>query len=86
MAPIFLSIPLYLVIRVRLPRTIAVFEVLVKVLMLVAQPIPAGSGYFPMRRAEIGLLRTLRTDRASRNQLFQTCGFAMRALDRSRCS
>ena len=36
MAPIFLSIPLHLVIRVRLPRTSAVFEVLVKVLMLVA--------------------------------------------------
>jgi hypothetical protein len=69
MAPIFLSIPLYLVIRVRLPRTIAVFEVLVKVLMLVAQPIPAGGGYFPMRRAEIRLLRTLRTDRAPGNQL-----------------
>ncbi len=51
MAPIFLSIPLHLVIRVRLPRTSAVLEVLVKVLMLVAQPIPAGGGDFAMRRA-----------------------------------
>jgi len=69
MAPIFLSIPLHLVIRVGLPRTSAVFEVLVQVLMLVAQPIPAGGCYFAMRRAEIGLLRTIRTDRAPGNQL-----------------
>ncbi len=69
MAPIFLSIPLHLVIRVRLPRTGAVFEVLVQVLMLVAQPVAAGGGYFAMRRAEIRLLRTLRTDRAPGNQL-----------------
>ncbi len=69
MAPIFLSILLHLVIRVRLPRTGAVFEVLVQVLMLVAQPVAAGGGYFAMRGAEIRLLRTLRTDRAPRNQL-----------------
>jgi hypothetical protein len=69
MAPIFLSIPLHLIIRVRLPRTSAVFEVLVKVLMLVAQPIAAGGRYFAMRRTEIRLLRTLRTDRAPGNQL-----------------
>jgi hypothetical protein len=50
MAQIFLCIPLHLVIRVRLPRTIAVFEVLVKMLMLVAQPIAAGGGYLAMRR------------------------------------
>jgi hypothetical protein len=69
-AQIFLTIPLYLVIRVRLPRTSgAVFEVLVQVLMLVAQPIAAGGRYFAMRRAEIRLLRTLRTDRAPGNQL-----------------
>jgi hypothetical protein len=41
---------------VRVPRTSAVFEVLVKVLMLVAQPTPAGSGYFPMSRPKIRLL------------------------------
>jgi hypothetical protein len=69
MAPIFLSIPLHLVIRVRLPRTSAVFEVLVQMLMLVAQPVAAGGGDFAMRRAEIRLLRTLRTDRAPGNQL-----------------
>ncbi|MGB6940784.1 MAG: hypothetical protein WBE37_00140 [Bryobacteraceae bacterium] len=69
MAPIFLSIPLHLVIRVRLPGTSAVFEVLVQVLMLVAQPVAAGGRHFAMRRAEIRLLRTLRTDRAPRNQL-----------------
>jgi len=54
---------------VRLPRTSAVFEVLVQMLMLVAQPVAAGGGDFAMRRAEIRLLRTLRTDRARRNQL-----------------
>jgi hypothetical protein len=36
---------------VRLPRTSAVFEVLVQVLMLVAQTIAAGGGYFAMRGA-----------------------------------
>jgi hypothetical protein len=35
MAPIFLSIPIHLVIRVRLPGTVGVFEVLVHMLMLV---------------------------------------------------
>jgi hypothetical protein len=50
MAPIFLRILLHLVIRVRLPRTSTVFEVLVKVLMLVVQTITAGGGYFTMRR------------------------------------
>jgi hypothetical protein len=69
MAPIFLSIPLHLIIRVRLPRTSAVFEVLVQMLMLVAQSIAAGGGYLAMRRAEIRLLRILRTDRAPGNQL-----------------
>jgi hypothetical protein len=69
MAPIFLSILLHLIIRVRLPRTGAIFEVLVQVLMLVAQPVAAGGSYFAMRRAEIRLLRALRTDRARRNQL-----------------
>jgi hypothetical protein len=69
MAPSFLSIALHLVIRVRLPRTSAVFEVLVQVLMLVAQPIAAGGCYFAMRRAKIRLLRALGTDSAPRNQL-----------------
>jgi hypothetical protein len=52
MAPILLNISLHLVIRVRLPGTIAaVFEVLVQMLMLVAQAIAAGGGYFAMRRS-----------------------------------
>jgi hypothetical protein len=67
--PIFLSIPLHLVIRVRLPGTIAVFEVLVQMLMLVSQPVSAGGGYFAMRGAKIRLLATIRTDRAPGNQL-----------------
>jgi hypothetical protein len=69
MAPIFLSIPLHLVIGVRLTGTSAVFEVLMQMSMLVAQPVPAGGGDFTMRRTEIRLLRTLRTDRAPGNQL-----------------
>jgi hypothetical protein len=68
MAPILLTIPLHLVIRMRLPRTSAVFEVLVQVLMLVAESIAAGGSYLAMRRTEICPLGTVRTDRAPRNQ------------------
>jgi hypothetical protein len=34
----------------RLPRTSAVFEMLMQMLMLVAQPIASGGGYLAMRR------------------------------------
>ena len=72
MAQIFLSILLHLVTRVRLPRaSAAVFEVLVQVLMLVAQPIAPGGGDFAMRRSQICLLCILGADRARRDLLFQ---------------